>query len=155
MAQARQVEEQATAYAMLTLDGRRLLLPQGDIRTLEPLADMDIASPPDQGVGWIPFEGTQWPMYCLSGELSILGTIPPARRICVLLTLGDGYFGLLCDGLVALQGQAVEPSPLPACMARPGSPIEALVLQGDAMGLVSGAARLEAFLGVKARLTDD
>ncbi len=147
MAQTIPAVETAPAYAMLTLDGRRLLLPQGDIRTLEPLADMDAAFPPDNGVGWLRFEETGWPVYCLNGDLNALGAIPPARRICTLLTGHEGYFGVLCDELVALHGQAVKLRPLPVCMTKPGSPIHALVLQGDEVGLVSGAARLEAFLG--------
>lgn len=150
MAEAIQAVEQASAYVMLTMDGRRLLLPQGDIRTLDPLADVDITAPPDRGVGWVSFDKTRWPVYCLSGGLLVLDRIPQPRRICVLLTRRDGYFGLLCDGLVSLPGQSVKLRPLPACMAKPVSPILALVLKEDEVGLVSAAARLEAFLEVGA-----
>ncbi len=138
--------DQTSAYAMLNLDGQQLLLPQNDIRTLEPVADVDTDTPPSAGIGWIDFEETQWPVYCLSKSLNTLSEIPPRRRICVLLTPGEGCFGLLCNELVTLHGQPVRQYPLPDCMTKPGTLIEALVLQGDGIGLVSSASRLEAFL---------
>ncbi|MDH3644262.1 MAG: hypothetical protein OES38_19305 [Gammaproteobacteria bacterium] len=147
MEHALPVTDVSQPYAVLSMGGRMLLLPQSEIRMLELVLDINTADQPVNGVGWLSFENSRWPVYCLNGELNPLTELPAARRICALLSLDDGYFGLVCAEVTAVQGD-VRVRSLPAAMARPDSPLRGLALHGDRLGLVSTAAALAGFLGV-------
>jgi len=123
-------------FTLLTLDGRRWLLPQTEVQALEALPDIDPEVRAPQSVGAITFAGEWWPVYCLSGELRLLPQIPAGRWVCPLLNNGADRFSLICDQVETL----VEPSrlhPVPACMAPPDSPIQALVLLDRGLGCVT------------------
>ena len=137
---------QATrAFAVLTLDGRKWLLPQAEIQSLESLLDIDPEVRIPHSVGAVAFAGEWWPVYCLSGELRILPHMPDSRRACPLLDNGADRFGLVCDRVEALAGSP-RLLALPACMALPDSPIQALVLLDDGLGCVTTTEHLAALL---------
>ena len=131
--------------AVLTLDGRKWLLPQREIQSLEPLLDVvaDDGSPDRMGV--IAFQENWWPVYCVSGELDVLREIPAARRVCVLLNDGDNQFALVCDQVEALDEERPRIRPLPACMALPDSPLQALLVYKGGLGCITTTVRLAAF----------
>lgn len=135
-------------YALLSLDGCALLLPQNEIRILELVLDISTAEQPVNGVGWLSFEGGCWPVYCLDGGLNPLLMPPAAQRICALLSLEDSYFGLICADVTTVQGSEVRVRSLPMAMSRSDSPLCGLALHGDRVGLVSTAAALARLLGV-------
>lgn len=137
----------APLYAVLSFDGRRLLLPQAEIRSLEPLLDVQAARAEFPGsIGAILFEGERWPVYGVNRELALLDVSLPTRRVCVMLSLGEGYLGLLCDEIAPFGSSNPTLQPLPACMARPDSPVHALVNHEGEIGIVTTTARLWAFL---------
>jgi hypothetical protein len=148
MAQAQPIVETGQLYALLSLHNHALLLPQGNIRTLESVLDISLGGQLANSVGWLPFEGDLWPVYGLDEGLNPLSELPETQRLCVLLSLEDGYFGLLCQNCVTLLGSAVRTRPLPTAMIKPGSPIRSLALYGDRIGLVSTAEALATFLGI-------
>jgi hypothetical protein len=84
-------------------------------------------------------------VYCLSGELQILPQMPDGRRVCPLLSNGADRFSLVCDRVEALAGSP-RLLALPACMALPDSPIQALVLLDDGLGCVTTTEHLAALL---------
>ncbi len=133
------------AFAVLTLDGRKWLLPQAEIQALESLLDIDREVRIPHSVGAVAFAGEWWPVYCLSGELQLLQRPPDGRRACPLLDNGADRFGLVCDQVETL---TVAPRLLapPACMALPDSPIQALVLLNDELGCVTTTEHLAALL---------
>jgi len=134
-------------YAVLSFDGRRLLLPQAEIRSLEPLLDVQAALAEFPGsIGAILFEGERWPVYGVDRELALLDVPPPTRRVCVMLSLGEGYLGMLCDQIAPFGSSNPALQPLPACMARPDSPVHALVVYEGEISVVTTTARLWAFL---------
>lgn len=134
-------------YAVLSFDGRHLLLPQTEIRSLEPLLDVQASLVEFPGsIGAILFEGERWPVYGVNRELALLDVSPPNRRVCVMLSLGEGYLGLLCDQIAPFGSSDPALQPLPACMARPDSPVYALVVYEGEIGIVTTTARLWAFL---------
>lgn len=137
---------QATrAFAVLTLDGRTWLLPQAEIRALESLLDIEREVRIPHSVGAVAFAGEWWPVYSLSGELQLLPHVPDSRRACPLLDNGADRFSLVCDQVETLP----EPPRLlavPACMALPDSPIQALVLLKDGLGCVTTTERLAVLL---------
>ncbi len=133
------------AFAVLTLDGCKWLLPQAEIQSLESILDIDREVRIPHSVGAMAFAGEWWPAYCLSGELQILPQMPDGRRACILLDNGADRFGLVCDRVEALAG-APRLLALPACMALPNSPVQALVLLNDGLGCVTTTEHLAALL---------
>src|SRR5687767_10550045 len=106
-------DNQHHSYALLTIEQRLLLLPQSEVRTLESVLDIQVEHPPVHGVGWLSFEHQAWPVYGMDTAFNPLSEVPANQRICVLLTLVGGYFGLLCSDVTTVQGSAVDFRPLP------------------------------------------
>ena len=129
-------------YSVLRLDFLVLLVPQHDVRTLEPAADVDMAEPPQNGVGWIHLGNQRYPVFCFSEQLKRLDEVPATRRICAVLAAGEGAFGLLCSDVSLLRLPDVRLSPMPEAMILPGRPIQGLVLHEDRVMCLSSAARL-------------
>jgi hypothetical protein len=133
-------------YASIAVDDRRLFLAQSEIRSLEPVAELNCEEPPTAGVGWTAFGTREWPVYCLGSDLRPMDRLPSTSRICVLLGVDEGYFGLLCDELDLLSGKRLQTFPLPAIMRSAHTPVQALVLHEDTPGCVLSADRLLSFL---------
>jgi hypothetical protein len=135
-------------YVIVTIGKLRLLLPQPHIYALEPALDVEPIT--GVAVGQIRVENVHWPVYCLSEALTPIRTIPISRRICALLRIDSGLFGLLCDQLALSQwhnGLAILP--LPDCMRTPASRLRGLAIQGkEVLGVVS-AEDLHACIGVE------
>lgn len=135
------------AFAVLTLDGCKWLVPQAEIQSLESILDIDREVRVPHSVGAVAFADEWWPVYCLSGELQLLPHLPDGRRACPLLDNGADRFGLVCDGVETL-AEAPRLLAVPACMALPDSPIQALVLLNDGLGCVTTTERLAASIAV-------
>lgn len=133
------------AFVVLTLDGCKWLMPQAEIQSLESLLDIDREVRVPHSVGAVAFGGEWWPVYCLSGELELLPHLPDGRRACPLLNNGADRFGLVCDSVETL-AEVPRLLALPACMALPDSPIQALALLNDELGCVTTTERLAALL---------
>ena len=71
--------------AVLGVDGLKLLLPQNELRTLEPVEEVEQASHEHGEVGWLSLADQQCPVFCVSGDLTLLAEIPQQRRIAVML----------------------------------------------------------------------
>lgn len=136
------------SYALLTIGQRMLLLPQSEVHTLESVLDIRTEQPPLHGVGWLSFEHQDWPVYGMDAALDPLSEIPASQRVCVLLILEKGYVGLLCSDVTTVRSAAVECRPLPQAMATPHTPLRALALFGDRIGLVSTTMALASYLRV-------
>jgi hypothetical protein len=136
----------STQVVVLKIDGLRLMLPQGDIRTLESAADIVRSNPPENGSGWIAYAGQNWPVYCLSDELGFLTEVPATRRACVLLARQSGYLGLLCDDASILAHFSGQVHAVPAAMSLPESPLNGLIMAEDGLVCVSNAGLLAQFM---------
>lgn len=140
-------------FTALILDGRKWLLPQPEIRLLGSLLDIDQEVRAPGSIGAFALEDEWWPVYCLSGELQLLPQLAANRRVCPLLGNGADRFGLVCDRVESL----VEPprlAALPACMAPPDSPIQALALFRDGLGCVTTTEHLAALIAAVAENAD-
>jgi chemotaxis signal transduction protein len=129
-------------YAVVSIDDCKLLLPQQEINSLESILDSTTTPQEPPAIGAFTLDGESWPVFCLSSELAVLLAIPNTRRMCVLLKDGNHAFGLACDQIEPLRQQNMQLQPLPACMKTATSPVQALVLHGDAVGCVTTTARL-------------
>ena len=133
-------------YAFLRLDDQGILLPQGDISALEPVLDIEIDEKPPAAAGQIEFNRQRWPVYALTGNLTVAREIPAHRRICVVVNKSGGHFGLLCDRFDTLQARDVTFQPMPACMLTPRTPIDALAIHEGRVELVCRGDGLAVFL---------
>lgn len=131
-------------YSVLKLDLLALLVPQQDVRALEPADDVEIVEPPANGVGWIRVGSERCPVYCFSEQLRRLSEVPATRRICAVLAVGQQTFGILCSEVAMLRLPEQRVSPMPEAMILPGRPIHALALHEGTVMCVSSAARLMA-----------
>ncbi len=141
-------------FAMLQLDGAMVLLPQGEIRTVEPALDIEITEG-EPGIGRITVGGRSWPVYCLTGKLTPTRSVPPTRHICALLGTGDGSFALLCDDFKPVHTRELQFHPLPDCMGADGACAHSLAVYEQRVGCVVSAAGLKALLGTDAARGDD
>jgi hypothetical protein len=140
---------QERPYALLSIGGCALLLPQSEMRTLASIQDLSLVGQRASGVvGWLPFAGRRWPVYCLDEALHPLTHLPPRQGLCALVKLNASYFGLVCAHVAIVPGSEVRIWPVPAAMAMPDSPIQGLSRHADSVALVSTAAALAALLGV-------
>ena len=140
---------QERPYALLSIGGYALLLPQSEMRTLASIQDLSLVGQRASGVvGWLPFAGRRWPVYCLDEALHPLPHLPPRQGLCALVKLNASYFGLVCAHVTIVPGSEVRIWPVPAAMAMPDSPIQGLSRHADSVALVSTAAALAALLGV-------
>lgn len=131
-------------YSVLKLDHLVLLVPQEDVRTLEPAADLELGAPPPNGVGWIRLGNQRWPVFCFSAQLRRVAAVPATRRICAVLGAGAGAFGVLCSDVSLLRLPESRVDPMPEAMILPGRPIHALALHDGTVMCMTSAARLMA-----------
>ena len=132
--------------AVLKISTLNLLLPQGDIRTLESASDVDPVSPAWSSAGWIKFREKRWPVYGLSDELTLMQRVPAERRACAMLAMGSGYVGLLCDDIIVQKEFVAQRFELPVAMKFPDTPIMYLVKYEEGIACVSNASQLTIFI---------
>jgi len=137
----------STTAALLKIKGLNLLLPQGEVRTLESVKDVDTAAPALHSTGWVAYVQKRWPVYCLSEELTLLKEMPAERRACAMMAMGAGYIGILCDDMIVLKDFAAQRYELPVAMKLPDTPILHLVAYEQGIACVSNATRLTAYIG--------
>lgn len=135
-----------SAAALLKINGLNLLLPQGEIRSLESSTDIDVNAPALHSVGWIEYAQKHWPVYCLSEELTLMEIVPPERRACVMLLMGAGYIGIMCDDMLILKNFAAQSHELPLAMRLPDTPILHLVSYDQGIACVSNANLMTTYI---------
>lgn len=145
MQQIARTDSNITA-ALLKIDSLSLLLPQGEIRTMESSSDIDAIAPALRSAGWVGYAGKRWPVYCLSEELTLMDNVPAQRRGCVLMTMGAGYLGIMCDDMVVLKDVAAQRYELPVPMRLPASPILYLVNYEQGIASVSNARQITSYV---------
>lgn len=129
-------------YAVISIDNRKLLIPQKEINSLESILDLETTSQEPPAVGSFTLGGEPWPVYCLSSELDLLLDIPSTRRMCALLKDSNHALGLACDQIEPLRQQNMQLQPLPLSMNTSTSPVQALVLHENGIGCVTTTSRL-------------
>jgi hypothetical protein len=131
--------------AVLKIDGLDLMLRQSDVRALESASYVDDIDPLEKSVGWISYMRQRWPVYCLSDQLDLLGSVPSSRRSCALLALENEYFGVLCDDVTIIK-QTAQRHEVPLAMKNAETPIQELIPSGDKLLCVSNPSRLADYI---------
>lgn len=112
----------------IALGELELLVPQADVHSVEPIAEIDETAATGASVGAVQLAARQWPIYALSAALSPRRTVPDEARVCVLLGDAGFWFGLVCLEIGAVGVSRIASTPLPVCMRKAPSPIDALAL---------------------------
>ena len=133
-------------FAVLSLEGLNLLLPQEDVHSVEPILDVEPATNQRTAASWVDQAQERWPIYCLSPELDTMRDLPVERRVCVLLDRDEVGFGLAVEQVTALQQGQLRFFSLPICMRTPGSPVRAMACQDEAVLCVTTAIDLADYL---------
>ena len=116
----------AQPWVLLAFDGCELIVPQRQVRVLEPVLDVIPSSEVEGQVGWLPLRGERCPVYCLTRELAPLHSATPDRRVCIVLQFGPVHFGLLCTRAENVAPDEVRSFPLPQVMHAPYAAAEGL-----------------------------
>lgn len=135
--------------AVLRFAGIRVALDQGDLGDLESAADLRPAQG-GLGIGCIDSRGRPWPVFALDASLRTTATREASRRVCVLVSLGQAWFGLLVDDVALLDPRRASAFPLPDAMRRHGTPVQSLLRVDDGLIVHTGAGALAAHAGIGA-----
>lgn len=135
-----------TAAALIKIDNLNILLPQGEIRTLESSTDVDRAAPALHSVGWASYLQKHWPVYCLTEQLALINDIPPERRACAMLTMGAGFIGVMCDDLTVIKNFTAQRFELPVAMHLDHTPVLYLAEYEQGVACVCNAGKLTAYI---------
>jgi hypothetical protein len=137
-------------YAVLLIDGCRLLIPQKEIAILELISDMQrevSINKKQNSVGYLPFQGESWPVFCLTGQLTISEEIPKTRQVCALLNdNNNNYLALLCDSIQNIERQHLLVQTIPACMRQVDMLISALAIYKEELLYITTISQLSEFL---------
>ncbi len=144
------VEVEVERYALIKLGSLNLMLLQDSIRTLESIADLELNAPPENGIGWINFQGSAWPVYCLTEDLRISDALPEAYRICALLSIENGFIGFVCNEVLLMPKNEIKPQPVPLSMVSTHSTITALVYYEESMACLTSPQLLTDYLALQA-----
>lgn len=132
--------------AELVVDGQSLLIAHIHIHSVEPILDVRMEPGHGKALGILQLGEDQWPVYCLDGDLNILGNVPARRRACVLLKSDHGGVGVLCDEVRVVDNASLTIVPVPGCMSGQQSLMDSLAVIGGKITCVLGADRLSAML---------
>ena len=139
------------AHLVLLQIGRtRIALAQQAVRSLEAASDMELAGAPSPALGTIDTAGSRWPVFALDDEFAPLGDVPRHRRICAVLAVEGGSFGLLCDEAQVLPRHGRSAYPLPAAMRRADSPVDGVIALGREVALLASVRALARITGASA-----
>lgn len=131
------------------VDGRRLLVAQQEVVSLEGIVDVRRDQAQFPVAGWFEWAGQEWPVYCLQGEsLTVTLDVSLQRRACLLLSDGQYGLGLACDQVETLPRPPLAYYPLPLCMEKADALVESLVVHDDeTVGCLTTTLRLLAYCG--------
>jgi len=132
-----------SGYAMLSMDGLKLLIPQKQIIALEMAKDMELTQTDDCVAGYLQFNNKSWPVFCLNKKLSLINSEDSLKhRFCVLLQTDNVHFGILSEQALLLNSGELTPQPLPEAMITVDSPLSALTVYEGKIICISSAEHL-------------
>lgn len=133
--------------ALIKIKDLNLLLPQGEIRTLESATDIDSVAPALHSIGWVSYAQKRWPVYNLSEDLQLMNMVPPERRACALMSMGAGYIGIMCDDMIILKDIVFQHYEIPPVMQEPQTPVMYLLSYKEGIACATNANRLTTYIG--------
>ena len=93
--------------------------------------------------------GRRWPVFALGRDYELLTKLPAERNYCVCLSADDGQTGLAlaCETVNAIPLEPnVNPTPVPVCVQRTDSPLQAWHWHREHILPISSAPSLTRYL---------
>ena len=120
-------------WALLIMDGLTIAVAQKDIVTIEIVSSLRPTEQDDNKIGWFVANGLdRWPVYCLNRYFATMPALAQSSRVFILMRSKDHTFGLAGTQVSLLADDAdLLVTPLPVCLASPGSPLIGLALYRD------------------------
>ncbi len=130
-----------TRLALIQLDSVVLGLSTSDVQSVELVPDV---KPPRDGrsAGSVELEGKSWPVYCPTDDLGAARDMSDEHRICAMLTVNDGLFGLLCREVIRVGAENLRTFKLPDCMRTPNIPLHSVGMLGTQIVFLTSARSL-------------
>ena len=133
---------------LLSFDGVHLLVPQGDVATIETAGNIDTISNGDGSLGRLRAMGSEWPVYALASNFEPIRECPPSYKYCVPINRdSQAAFSLACEQVstVSVENDS-ESEPLQDCMRASGSPIASLLLKDNKLMLLTDITTMQHYL---------
>jgi hypothetical protein len=128
-----QLKDLPEQVVVLSIGRLSLVFAQHEVRTLEPVLDLEPGEH-SLSVGDVVLDEGIWPVFALTEDLELLGSAPDSGRVCVLMSHERWRFGLLCDKVANKSAQDMGPQRLPECMRQGASVVHGLcVADGKVM----------------------
>ncbi|MFN0315599.1 MAG: hypothetical protein ACKVQA_11255 [Burkholderiales bacterium] len=131
---------------VLSIERLSLVFPQHEIRTLEPVLDLEPGEY-SLSVGDIVLDEGTWPVFSLTEDLELLASAPERARVCVLMSHEKWRFGLLCDKVANKTAQDMMPKRLPECMRQGTSVVHGLCVAENQVMCLTRAESMWRYLG--------
>jgi len=132
--------------AEVVIDGHSLLIGHVHIHSVEPILDVRLRSGHGKAIGIIALGDSEWPVFCINGDLDILTSMPARRRACVLLKSDHGGVAFLCDEVRVVDNTALKYVPVPGCMRGEHDLMESLAVLDQKVTCVLSAQGLSSLL---------
>lgn len=106
----------AAGLVRLVLGRTRLLLPGGEVLSIEPVLNVRPEHKHNGAPGFITIAGADLPVFAIDEDLRIATAIGSSHEVCVCLANGQDRFGILCDDAGMVYQDDIKLHELPACM---------------------------------------
>ena len=135
-----QLKDLSEQVVVLSVGRLALVFPQREIRTLEPVLDLE-SGENSLSIGDIVLDEGTWPIFALNENLELLASGPETGRVCMLMSHERWRFGLLCDKVANGPARDLISQPLPDCMRQQATVVNSLaVVSGQVMCLTRAEA---------------
>jgi hypothetical protein len=141
-----------TNLAVISFDGVHLLLPQRAVASVEMTSSIISNDSPGESIGQLKTTSGEWPAYALQADFKACNQCPARYRYCVAINQDNREaFSIACEEVssITIENED-ELRPLQTCMRTSDSPIEAVMLKGNKLMLVSNVETMQRFLSRRA-----
>ncbi len=133
-------------FAALQINALMLLIPQGEIETLESVLDLETGGNSGGQISQIVLNNTTCPVFRFDENLLLAETPSYTQRICAILRSRTLAFGITCDGITTVDSSRLQFSELPCCMRIASSPVLAIASLDEEIVCISTSEDLAACL---------
>lgn len=130
-----------TRLALIQLDSVVLGLSASDVQSVELVPDIK-PSRDARSAGYVELEGKSWPVFCPTDDLVATRDMTDEHRICAMLTVNDGLFGLMCREVIRVGAENMRTFKLPDCMRTPNMPLHSVGMLGTQIVFLTSARSL-------------
>ncbi|MBE9561966.1 MAG: hypothetical protein IMF12_03770 [Proteobacteria bacterium] len=137
----------------LVFDNCYLFIPQGEVQSVEIVADIQPNQTGKSEIGQFIGHGLESVVYCLDNNLSLMTKMPSSREFFILLKTEEEKhpLGIVCDDVenINLKQEHLHPQDLPVVMQKEGSPIRQLMFYKENMSCICDGLALVKYINTQ------